>query len=279
MFLVTRRFFATGTVTEVEKVTTEVAAKLQKEFSEQCANVMKVRGHHKLQMETVKSKNGKEMKFDFSYGWPTRYYCVCNTSSETVTKDVITKFEVWVCPSPKWQKDLTEVGITPNHGVYFSKGPFEGNTADLRVLFVDPKMLETMTTQKNGRWIRSCSFFVSFLLIVFSDKNPQRRRLIERYHRYIAKDEVKKPDPWAEADTESDEAAAASVAAAAAAAISKAEEASEAIETPVELQEPVLMPMEEIQTDEEVVAEEPATQSSGIWNSISSTFWWILGYK
>ena len=95
-------FFATGTVTEVEKVTTEVAAKLQKEFSEQCANVMKVRGHHKLQMETVKSKNGKEMKFDFSYGWPTRYYCVCNTSSETVTKDVITKFEVWVCPSPKW---------------------------------------------------------------------------------------------------------------------------------------------------------------------------------
>lgn len=123
-------------------------------------------------------------------------------------------------------------------------------------------MLETMTTQKNGRWIRSnkviffcivsmlylswtCSFFVSFLLIVFSDKNPQRRRLIERYHRYIAKDEVKKPDPWAEADTESDEAAAASVAAAAAAAISKAEEASEAIETPVELQEPVLMPMEE----------------------------------
>ena len=116
-------------------------------------------------------------------------------------------------------------------------------------------------------------------MIVFSDKNPQRRRLIERYHRYIAKDEVKKPDPWAEADTESDEAAAASVAAAAAAAISKAEEASEAIETPVELQEPVLMPMEEIQTDEEVVAEEPATQSSGIWNSISSTFWWILGYK
>ncbi|KNB44715.1 hypothetical protein JH06_3191 [Blastocystis sp. subtype 4] len=273
MFLVTRRFFATGTVTEVEKVTTEVAAKLQKEFSEQCANVMKVRGHHKLQMETVKSKNGKEMKFDFSYGWPTRYYCVCNTSSETVTKDVITKFE----------KDLTEVGITPNHGVYFSKGPFEGNTADLRVLFVDPKMLETMTTQKNGRWIRSNKviFFciVSMLYLIFSDKNPQRRRLIERYHRYIAKDEVKKPDPWAEADTESDEAAAASVAAAAAAAISKAEEASEAIETPVELQEPVLMPMEEIQTDEEVVAEEPATQSSGIWNSISSTFWWILGYK
>ena len=88
MFLVTRRFFATGTVTEVEKVTTEVAAKLQKEFSEQCANVMKVRGHHKLQMETVKSKNGKEMKFDFSYGWPTRYYCVCNTSSKPLQRMV-----------------------------------------------------------------------------------------------------------------------------------------------------------------------------------------------
>ena len=86
---------------------------------------------------------------------------------------------------------------------------------------------------------------------------------------------MKKPDPWAETDTGLDEA----VAAAAAAAISKAEEASEVMETPAEEQEPVLIPMEEIHMEEEMVAEEPVPQSSGIWNSISSTFWWILGYK
>ena len=94
MFVVARRFFSTGAVAETEKAAAEVAAKLQKEFSEHCANIMKVRGHRKLEMGTVKAKNGKEMTFDFTYGWPTRYYCKCNTSTEVVTKETIAQFEV-----------------------------------------------------------------------------------------------------------------------------------------------------------------------------------------
>lgn len=94
MFVVARRFFATGAVTEAEKASAEVAAKLQKEFSDQCFNVMKVRGHHKLELGTVKSKNGKSMTFDFSYGWPTRYYCKCNMSAKTITKEEMAQFEV-----------------------------------------------------------------------------------------------------------------------------------------------------------------------------------------
>ena len=94
MFVVARRFFSSGAVAETEKASAEIAAKLHKEFSEQCANIMKTRGHRKLEMGTVKSKNGKEMTFDFSYGWPTRYYCKCNTSSEIMTKEAITQFEV-----------------------------------------------------------------------------------------------------------------------------------------------------------------------------------------
>lgn len=94
MQTIARRFFATEAAAELEKTAAEKATQLQKLFSEECSNIMKTRGHHKLQMGTVVSKNGKEMKFDFSYGWPFRYYCVCNLGKETVTKEAMKKFEV-----------------------------------------------------------------------------------------------------------------------------------------------------------------------------------------
>ena len=89
-----RRFFATEAAADLQKTAAEQTTQLQKLFSEECANIMKVRGHHKLQMGTVVSKKGNEMKFDFTYGWPFRYYCVCNLSEETVTKEAMKKFEV-----------------------------------------------------------------------------------------------------------------------------------------------------------------------------------------
>ena len=94
MFLVSRRFFTTGAV--AEKAATEVSAQLRKEFAERCAAMMKVHGHHKLEMDTVKSKNGHTLRLDFSYGWPFRYYCMVNTSEEMVTKEEMMKFEVVV---------------------------------------------------------------------------------------------------------------------------------------------------------------------------------------
>lgn len=122
--------------------------------------------------------------------------------------------------------------------------------------------------------------------IVFSEKNPQRRRLIERYHRYIAKDEVKKPDPWAEAD-------AAEAAAAAEAALRDEEEKEEEkpvesviVETPVEASEVPVDASADVPAEtsveapaEEEKAEEPAAESQGVLGYISSTFWWLLGYK
>ena len=117
--------------------------------------------------------------------------------------------------------------------------------------------------------------------LVFSDKNPQRRRLIERYHRYIAKDEVKKPDPWAEAE-------AAEAAAAAEAALREEEEKKEekpveaSAEAPVEIfvETPAATPAETVveAPAEEEKTEEPA-ESQGVLGYISSTFWWLLGYK
>lgn len=94
MFVLSRRFFSAEAVKEVEKAAAEAAKQLQKDYTTQCSTVMKVRGHHKIALNTVKSKNGQEMRFDFSYGWPFRYYCKCNPSTEPVTKEMIQSFEV-----------------------------------------------------------------------------------------------------------------------------------------------------------------------------------------
>ena len=88
MLSVSRRFFATATVQGAEKASAEAAAKLQK------ASVMKMRGHKKFAMDTVKTKDGHSMTYDFSYGWPCRYYCKCDLTTETISKDAMLAFEV-----------------------------------------------------------------------------------------------------------------------------------------------------------------------------------------
>ena len=94
MYAISRRFFSAEAVKEVEKVAAEATKQLQKEYASHRSEVMKVRGHHKIMMNTVKAKNGHEMSFDFSYGWPFRYYCKCNTSTEPVTRQMVESFEV-----------------------------------------------------------------------------------------------------------------------------------------------------------------------------------------
>lgn len=94
MLSVSRRFFATATVQGAEKASAEAAAKLQKEFAEHCASVMKMRGHKKFAMDTVKTKDGHSMTYDFSYGWPCRYYCKCDLTTQTISKDAMLTFEV-----------------------------------------------------------------------------------------------------------------------------------------------------------------------------------------
>ena len=65
---------------------------------------------------------------------------------------------------------MKEVGVTPHHVIYFSKGPFEGNVADLRLLFIDAKTLETMISQKGERFTRfnKVLFFVVLSLTYLS---------------------------------------------------------------------------------------------------------------
>ena len=46
---------------------------------------------------------------------------------------------------------MKNVGVNPNHGVYFSKAPYEGNPEELRALFIDPKLLEKMNLEGSSR--------------------------------------------------------------------------------------------------------------------------------
>ena len=115
--------------------------------------------------------------------------------------------------------------------------------------------------------------------IVFSEKNPQRRRLIERWHRYVLKDEVKKPDPWAEYEAAQN----------AQTAVEEVIEKEQVVEEQV-MVEPVVeedvkpiveMPMEEtrMEEDKEEQKQEETAQTTTVWGYINSTFWWMLGYK
>ena len=142
----------------------ETAKQLQKEYASQCSSIMKVRGHHKIAMNTVKSKNGHEMSFDFSYGWPFRYYCKCNTSAEPLTREMVESFEVRIVCINDVQKELQQVGIRPGYGVYFSKGAYQGDAAEVKCLVVDAKALAKMESEKNARHVRSNK--VLFFVIV-----------------------------------------------------------------------------------------------------------------
>lgn len=191
----------------------------------------------------------------------------------------------------------------PRHCVYISKGSFEGNPVDFKALFIDAKQLAKMEGEKSQRYTRetkvicfiilsmsylawTCSFCGFVLCVVFSEKNPQRRRLVERYHRYVLKDgktaadiyppkgakEVKPVAKPVEEEKPVEEVKAAVEE------VKVAEEVKPVVEVKLlEEEKPV---EEEVKpVEEEKAAEEAAPESTSVWTSISNTFWWLLGYK
>lgn len=154
-------------------------------------------------------------------------------------------------------------------------------------------------------------------IVVFSDKNPQRRRLVERWHRYVLKDNKthddlypddpaeKKPNMFL-AKLQSLMGGKAKSAPAEAAVEEKKEAETASVVNPAllmdqeekeeeEEEEGVMMEQGEENVQEEAQekeqeeeeekkkeeGEEEGTQAGagGVWESISSTFWWLLGYK
>ena len=192
----------------------------------------------------------------------------------------------------------------PRHCVYISKGSFEGNPVDFKALFIDAKQLAKMEGEKSQRYTRetkvicfiilsmsylawTCSFCGFVLCVVFSEKNPQRRRLVERYHRYVLKDgktaadiyppkgakEVKPVAKPVEEDKPVEEVKAAVEE------VKVAEEVKPVVEEVKLLEEEKPVEEEVKPVEEEKAAEEAAPESTSVWTSISNTFWWLLGYK
>lgn len=190
----------------------------------------------------------------------------------------------------------------PRHCVYISKGSFEGNPVDFKALFIDAKQLAKMEGEKSQRYTRetkvicfiilsmsylawTCSFCGFVLCVVFSEKNPQRRRLVERYHRYVLKDGKTAADIYPPKGAKEVKPAVKSVEEE-----KPVEEVKAAEEVkPVEEVKVEEKPAEEVKVVEEVkpvveeekpVEEEKAApESTSVWTSISNTFWWLLGYK
>lgn len=192
----------------------------------------------------------------------------------------------------------------PRHCVYISKGSFEGNPVDFKALFIDAKQLAKMEGEKSQRYTRetkvicfiilsmsylawTCSFCGFVLCVVFSEKNPQRRRLVERYHRYVLKDgktaadiyppkgakEVKPVAKPVEEEKPVEEVKAAVEE------VKVAEEVKPVVEEVKLLEEEKPVEEEVKPVEEEKAAEEAASESTSVWTSISNTFWWLLGYK
>ena len=111
--------------------------------------------------------------------------------------------------------------------------------------------------------------------------NPQRRRLIERWHRYVLKDNKTHDEIF---EKESSAASAAPAAPAVPATQSMAaprahvtESVINSSEESIMSKEPiVVLPAEETKMEED---KEVPEQNSGIWSYLTSTFWWMLGYK
>ena len=179
----------------------------------------------------------------------------------------------------------------PRHCVYISKGSFEGNPVDFKALFIDAKQLAKMEGEKSQRYTRetkvicfiilsmsylawTCSFCGFVLCVVFSEKNPQRRRLVERYHRYVLKDGKTAADIYPPKGAKEVKPAAKPVEEE-----KPVEEVKAAVEE-VKVVEEVKPVVEEVKLlEEEKAAEEAAPESTSVWTSISNTFWWLLGYK
>ena len=115
--------------------------------------------------------------------------------------------------------------------------------------------------------------------------NPQRRRLIERWHRYVLKDN-KTHDEIFDKKSAKESAAASSTPAAPAAPATQsmaaprapaAESVIKSSEESIMNKEPiVVLPAEETKMEED---KEVTEQNSGVWSYLTSTFWWLLGYK
>ena len=195
--------------------------------------------------------------------------------------------------------------------MYISKGSFEGNPVDFKALFIDAKQLAKMEGEKSQRYTRetkvicfiilsmsylarTCSFCGFVLCVVFSEKNPQRRRLVERYHRYVLKDGktaadiyppkgAKEVKPVAKPVEEEKPVEEVKAAVEEVKVVEEVKPAVEEVKPVVEEEKPVVeeeKPVEEEKAAEEEKATEEATpESTSVWTSISNTFWWLLGYK
>ena len=115
--------------------------------------------------------------------------------------------------------------------------------------------------------------------------NPQRRRLIERWHRYVLKDnkthdEIFDKKSAKESAAASDAPAAPAVPATQSMAAPRTHVAESVInssEESIMSKEPiVVLPAEETKMEED---KEVTEQNSGVWSYLTSTFWWMLGYK
>ena len=118
--------------------------------------------------------------------------------------------------------------------------------------------------------------------------NPQRRRLIERWHRYVLKDNKTHDEIFDKKSAKESSAASAAPAAPAAPAVPATqsmaaprahvtESVINSSEESIMSKEPiVVLPAEETKMEED---KEVPEQNSGIWSYLTSTFWWMLGYK
>ena len=195
----------------------------------------------------------------------------------------------------------------PRHCVYISKGSFEGNPVDFKALFIDAKQLAKMEGEKSQRYTRetkvicfiilsmsylawTCSFCGFVLCVVFSEKNPQRRRLVERYHRYVLKDGktaadiyppkgAKEVKPAVKPVEEEKPVEEVKVEEKPVEEVKVAEEVKPVVEEVKLLEEEKPVVEEEKPVEEEKAAEEATPESTSVWTSISNTFWWLLGYK
>ena len=132
--------------------------------------------------------------------------------------------------------------------------------------------------------------------LVFSDKNPQRRRLVERWHRYVLKDNKAHDDLYPD---DPEKKAAGKLQTRLKNIVRGKTESSTVVET-VKKEEvevtPIVNPsllkdqskeeemaseMQEVQEVQEVQEEtkKEGEGEGGVWESITSTFWWLLGYK
>ena len=105
--------------------------------------------------------------------------------------------------------------------------------------------------------------------------NPQRRRLIQRWHKYVLKDGI---DPYAPKDeVEAVEAVEVVEETQQAQAVEDIQEKVEMVDEK-EFVQPVVTMTEEVV--EEVVEEEVQTaESESFFSYLNKTFWWLLGYK